>query len=205
MQVPVKDRIENTKPAEADYPIHKLLAHRWSPRMFSDKTVSKYDLKTIIEAARWAASSSNEQPWRFLFAYEGSDAYRKMYNCLSEFNQKWVHHAPVLMLTAYKEEFDSGKENFHALHDLGLSVGNMSLQATSMGIALHSMAGVDWKKAHKIFDVPDGYHVTTAIALGYYDDDFSELPDDLEKMEEKERKRKPQSAIASEDSWSFTE
>ena len=201
----VEEIIENPKPAKTNKPIHKLLVHRWSPRLFSDRKVARKDLETILEAARWAASSMNAQPWRFVYAYEGSEAYKKISGCLSEFNRKWVHHAPVLMVTAFKEQFDSGKENFHALHDLGLAVGNMSLQATSMGIALHSMAGLDWKKAQDIFDVPEGYHVATGIAIGYYDDDISELPEDLEEMEKKERKRKPRSAIASEDTWSFSE
>jgi nitroreductase len=196
-------KIQTPKPADTDSPIHELLAHRWSPRMFSDQTIGREEMKVLLEAARWAASSNNEQPWRFVYSFKGSQAYEKIFNCISDFNQKWVRNAPVLILTAYKEKFDSGKENFHALHDLGLAIGNMSLQATSMGIALHSMAGVDWQKAQKVFGVPDGFHVTTAIAIGYYGGDPSDMPEDLVKMEHKIRQRKQLAAIASEEKWAF--
>ncbi len=171
--------------------------------MFSAKAIGREDLKILLEAARWAPSSSNAQPWRFIYAFKGSRGYDRIFSCLSDFNQKWVKNAPILLLTAIQEKFDSGKDNYHALHDLGLAVGIMTVQAESMGIALHQMAGVDWKKAHDVFDVPEGFHVATAIAIGYYGGDPSELPDDIEKMETKGRERKPLAAIAAEGKWGF--
>ncbi len=196
-----KTSLTQIKTADADHPIRKEIAQRWSPRMFDDEGISPEKIESLLEAARWAPSSNNQQPWRFIYAFRGSDGYDKIFDCLSEFNQKWVRNAPVLVLTAYQEKFGSGKDNFHALHDLGLAVGNITFQAQNMGIALHQMAGVNWKKAHEVFNVPDGYHVATAIAIGYYGGDPSNLPDDLKKLELKERTRKPLDEIASEGGW----
>lgn len=191
----------NTKAAHTDYPILDILKERYSPRVFADRTIDERTFHALMEAVRWAASSSNEQPWRFIYAFKGSTAYQKIFNLLSDFNKKWAKNAPLLILTAYKEKFDNGKENFHALHDLGLSLGNMTAQAQSMGIALHHMAGVDWRKAQEVFNVPEGYHITTAIAVGYYGGDPNQLPEDLAKRETAPRKRMPQQDFLFEGSW----
>jgi len=191
------------KKANTDYDIHSLLTERWSPRMFDEKPVEDEKLNQLFEAARWAASSNNGQPWRFMYAHKGSDEYNRIFDHLADFNKQWVKNAPVLMLTAYKKKFDNGKENFHAPHDLGLAIGNFSAQAQSMGIAVHSMAGVDWQKAHKTYNVPDGYHITTAVALGYYGGDISNLPEDLQKAEKGDRKRMAQTEFVAKDKWTF--
>ena len=190
------------KSAKTDHNVHKLIAERWSPRVFSNKEISDQELLSLFEAARWAASSMNEQPWRFLYARKGSPAYRKFFECLAQFNQQWVMNAPVLIITVYKKSFSSGKENFHAQHDLGLAMGNFSLQAQSMGIAVHHMAGLDWKKVHDIFGIDmEAYHVTTAVAVGYYGGDIDTLPDDLAESERAPRSRKPLKDLAFENSW----
>lgn len=191
------------KEANTDHQIYPLLAKRWSPRVFADKAVETEKLKQLFEAARWAASSNNGQPWRFMYAHKGSDMYNEIFEHLSDFNKKWCKNAPILMLTAYKKTFDNGKENFHAPHDLGLAMGNLSIQAESMGIAVHSMAGVNWQKAHKTYEVPEDYHITTAVAIGYYGGEVSDLPDDLQKSEKSERKRNPQSEFVGEEKWTF--
>ena len=136
-----------TKLADTNYDIHDYLQTRWSPRTFSDKSLNIETIQRLFEAARWAASSYNEQPWRFTYGQKGTDAYDKIFNCLGEFNQGWAKNAPVLVLTAIKEKFGNGKDNYHALHDLGLATGNMTFQAQSEGIALHQMAGVDFERA----------------------------------------------------------
>ncbi len=110
-----------------------------------------------------------------------------------------------LALTAYKEKNDEGKENFHALHDLGLCLGNLTVQAQYMDIGVHHMAGVNWKKAQDVFNVPEGYHITTAIALGYYGGDLESLPDDLQKKETAQRQRIPYKQFAFKESWNATE
>ena len=118
--------ITMNNPANSNYEIIDVIAERWSPRMFSDQFINGDALNSLFEAARWAASSMNYQPWRFMYARKGTAAWDKAFNCLSEFNQSWVSHASVLILTAIKTHFDNGTENFHALHDLGLSVANLS-------------------------------------------------------------------------------
>lgn len=189
------------KTADVSYDVHPLIEERWSPRTFSSKQLESDALNILLEAVRWAASSRNEQPWRLIYAFSGTKPYENIFECLSESNRKWAGKAPVLMLAAYKENFSSGKENFHALHDLGLSLGNMTLQAQSMGIALHHMAGVDWQKAQKIFQVPDGYHIATAIAVGYYGGNPEKLEKSLQQSEFSERQRMPQAHFAGEGIW----
>ena len=193
--------LKQKKEAKVAFDILPNLKARWSPRVFDKKTIPQNELNRLFEAARWAPSSYNRQPWRFIYAKKGSEAYEKMIACMGDFNQKWAINAPVLMYTAYKEKTDEGDANFHALHDLGLCIGNLSIQAESMNIALHQMAGIDWKKAQKVFSVPDGYHVTTAIALGYYGGDINALSENLQEQETAERERLPQSKFAFEGSW----
>lgn len=193
------------KIAQNDHEIYALLKQRYSPRIFSDKEILENDVNRLFEAVRWSASSSNIQPWRFIYAHKGTDGYDKILKCLSDFNQDWAINAPVLILTGYKEDKDNGDENFHALHDLGLSLGSMTVQAQYMGIALHHMAGVDWKKAHKDFDIPDGFHISTAIAVGYYGGNLEDLSEDLQKQEAAKRERKPQDEFAFKDKWMPTD
>lgn len=197
--------LESTMPglklADTDYEVLPLIENRWSPRVFFDQKVEKEDLRKLFEAARWAPSSNNAQPWHFLYAYKGEVGYPDMFSCLTEFNQSWVGNASVLVFTVIKEKFDDGKANYHALHDLGLAVGIMCMQAESMGIAIHQMAGVKWEEAQKVFEIPEGYHVATAIAIGYYGGDVDKLPDDLKKKEQAKRNRKPQSEFVFEGKW----
>lgn len=196
-------RLENI--ADTEYEIFALLKQRYSPRTFSDDGIQKKHLKQLFEAVRWSASSSNIQPWRFIYAEKGSDAYNDIVVCLSDANKRWATNAPLLMLSAYKEKKEDGKENFHALHDLGLCLGAMTVQAQYMGIALHHMAGVDWEKAEALFDIPDGYHITTAIAVGYYGGSLDNLPSDLQKKETAERRRRQQDKFAFKEAWNAME
>lgn len=188
--------------ADTDYDILTFLKQRYSPRIFKNEKVPKKKLHQLFEAARWAASSNNLQPWRFIYSINGTKAFDEMVDCLSNFNKKWVPNAPVLVLSAYKEKTKEGKNNFHALHDLGLSLGNMTIQAQYMGIALHHMAGIDWKKAQDTFGVPEGFHITTAIAIGYYGGELEDLPTDLQLLEEAKRERIPQKEFVFKDRWS---
>ena len=188
--------------ADTDHEIFALLKQRYSPRTFRNEAIDPKELKQLFEAVRWSASSYNLQPWRFIYAEKGSKAFDKIVDCLSDFNKKWAAMAPVLMLTVYKKDNKEGQENFHALHDLGLSLGSMTVQAQYLGIALHHMAGVDWKKAHDIFKVPEEYHVSTAVALGYYGGELDKLPSKLQESETADRQRMPQEEFAFKNDWS---
>jgi nitroreductase len=196
--VSFKKKSMQEKHTPTEYPILQLIKDRWSPRAFSEEPISEKDIHILLEAGRWAASSNNLQPWRIIWGLKGTETYDRIFDCLVTFNQGWFTDSPALMLGAYKKDMKNGsKENFHALHDLGLFMGNVCCQATSMGIAIHQMAGVDFKKAASEFNFPENYHVATATAIGYYGGDASTLPADLQEEEqEKERKRHPQEAFA---------
>ncbi len=157
------------KPAETRYPIHDLLRQRWSPRAFADHAVEPEKLRSLLEAANWAPSCFNEQPWHFLLATRDDWAnFERLLSCLIEGNVAWAKHAPVLLLSVARLNFaQSGKPNRHAFHDVGLAVGNLVIQATALGLAVHQMAGLHAEKARDVFQIPQGYEAVTAMALGY--------------------------------------
>jgi nitroreductase len=169
---------------------------RWSPRSFTDRDVSPELLKKAFEAARWAASSFNEQPWRFLVGMRGTETYDKILQSLSEFNKKWARTAPVLILNVASTRFErSGKSNRIAFYDLGAAAAYLALQATALGLAVHQMEGFNTEAARKAFGIPEDYTMGAVIALGYQGEP-SALPDQA--MVEKElepRTRKPLSEI----------
>jgi nitroreductase len=145
-----------------------ILLKRWSPRSFADREVSPALLGKVFEAARWAPSSFNEQPWRFLVGSRGSSTYDKIFQVLSENNKKWAHLAPVLILDAAKTKFtQSGKPNRVAYYDLGAAASYLCLQAVALGLAAHQMEGFDPEAARKAFGIPEEYAIGAVIALGY--------------------------------------
>jgi nitroreductase len=141
---------------------------RWSPRSFADRDVSPADLRTVFEAARWAASSFNEQPWRFIVGLRNSLTYKKIFSTLIGFNQNWAGAAPVLILGAAKTKFShNGADNRNALYDLGAASSYLTLQAASLGLTTHQMAGFDPAAARQALEIPEEYTFGAVIALGY--------------------------------------
>ncbi len=174
------------KEIKTENDILPLITSRWSPRSFSEREVTKKQLMTILEAGSWAASCYNWQPWEIIYGLKGEKTYDRIMSCLVEFNQSWCKNAPVLMIGAYKKTNPEGKDNFHALHDLGQFMANASLQAQSIDIAMHQMAGVNVEKAMREFGFTKDYHVATAIAVGYYGDENQaneQLPEALKEQE----------------------
>ncbi|MGM0582729.1 MAG: nitroreductase family protein [Bacteroidota bacterium] len=180
----------------------ELIKKRKSPVAFSDKEVTKDQLEQLFEAARWAASCFNEQPWRFVVATKDQgDHYKKVLNGINPHNQTWAQDAPVLMLTFAKKTFDkNGKPNMHSWHDLGLAVGNMSAQATAMGLYLHQMAGIVRDNIQSDFDISEDYEIVSGIALGYKLN-IEDVPEDLKARENKERTRKPLKEFVFDEAW----
>lgn len=180
------------KLAESAHPIHDVIARRWSPRAFDERPVEQETLKSLFEAARWAPSSNNEQPWRFIVASkETSTDYDRLFACLVEGNRKWAFRAPVLILSVASLLFeDDGKPNRHALHDTGMAAENFVLQATALGLQAHQMAGFDTQKARETCLIPTGFDPVAMIALGYPGDP-AVLPDYLREREIKPRERQP--------------
>jgi nitroreductase len=157
------------KPANAGYPIHELMRERWSPRAFLDKPVEPGKLLSMLEAARWAPSSSNEQPWYFLVARaEEKEEFEKMLGCLVELNRVWAKAAPVLIIAVAKRSFShNGKPNRCAIHDVGLASESMTLQAVALGLFTHGMAGIEREKIQEVYGLPEDYEAVAAWAVGY--------------------------------------
>ena len=185
------------KEAITTYPLIKEIRYRWSPRAFDDKEISKKEVKTLLEAARWAPSSMNEQPWRYILGFKGDESYDKILDCLVEFNRNWAQTAPVLGMVVGKKLFKSGKENRHFWYDSGQSMAYFSLQATAMNLHLHQMGGFSKSKAIEKLQIPsEEYEPLTAFALGYKTDpENTNIPDDLKEEEYNPRKRKQQSEL----------
>ncbi len=157
------------KSISTDHPVHQLIAERWSPYAFSERPVAEADLRSLLEAARWAASSYNEQPWSFIVATKDrAEEFEAVLSCLVEPNQAWAQATPVLMLCCSSTEFSrNGKPNGSAIHDLGLAAGNICLEATARGLSVHQMAGILPDRARALFAIPDSVQVVTAMAIGY--------------------------------------
>ena len=190
------------KTAATKAEVHELIRNRWSPRSFSDRQITTTDLETILEAARWAASSYNEQPWRFIVASKGNSAdYQKLLSLLVPFNQAWAKTAPVLLLMVAKKTFSRNNEpNNYALHDAGAALANLALQATALGLHVHGMAGFDHERARLELSIPDDYQVAAFAALGYAGDP-NILPEGLKEQEIASRTRKPLSDLVFTASW----
>jgi nitroreductase len=178
------------KQTKTTYPLHSILESRWSPRAFSNKKIEKEKLQRIFEAARWAPSASNEQPWYFIVGQVGDETYNKIFDTLVEFNQLWVKTAPIVVLAIGKVDSEkSGKENRWFKYDVGQSVAHLTFQATHEGLWVHQMGGFDAGKAAELFDVPKGYEVVSAFAVGYMGD-YKVLHPNLQKLEVADRERK---------------
>jgi nitroreductase len=165
---------------EIEIPVHDLIKERRSPLAYSERSVGREELRSLLEAARWAASSYNQQPWHFIVATkEDPREYERLLGCIVPANALWAASAPVLMLSVAKLTYDSnGAPNRHALYDVGQATANLAIQATALGLALHQMGGFNMERARAEFQIPEGYEPVAAIAVGYPGDPAS-LPESL--------------------------
>jgi len=183
-------------------PIHPLIAGRRSIRAFASTPVEPETLASLLEAARWAPSSMNEQPWSFIVATKANKSdFGRLLGCLVEFNVQWAQHAPVLLLSVAKLTFEStGELNRHAFHDVGQAIANLTFQATGSGLVVHQIAGFDVEKARREFSIPQDYEPVTAAAIGY-PGNLAELPEKLRKKDASPRNRKSLGDIVFEGGW----
>ena len=192
------------KLAQTQAPIHDIIAQRWSPRAFDhNKSVSKEQIVSMLEAARWAPSCFGDEPWRFIVwnKHTNAAAWQKAFDCLGEFNQKWVKNAPVLLLATASQVFrHNGKPNNWHTYDTGAASENLCLQATALGLKAHQMGGFDADKIRQAFAIPEGISCLAMIAVGYQTE-----PDVLEgEQQEKElaeRTRRPLEENFFENAW----
>jgi nitroreductase len=188
----IQKAIMNIKNEATDHSILKLLSERWSPYGFEDRPVPEADLRSLFEAARWAASSYNEQPWNYIVAAkEKSQEFDQLLSCLVEANQAWAKAAPVLALGVVSLQFAKNKQdNRAAVHDLGLAAGNLSVEATARGLSVHQMIGILPDKAREIYQIPEHFEAWTAMAIGYKADP-ARLADALKERDLAPRQRRP--------------
>ncbi|MBW6490363.1 MAG: nitroreductase family protein [Lentimicrobium sp.] len=177
------------KLASNDHPIHPLLKQRWSPRAFENKFIEPKLVRSLFEAARWAPSSSNIQPWYFIIGFKGDDTYEAITKTLVEFNLLWATRAPLLFVTVARQHNNRGEINVSAMYDLGQSVAMLTIQAMSERLYVHQMGGFDVEKTKKIFEIPDGYVPATVVAVGYMGD-YTDLHPNLIKSEIAPRERR---------------
>jgi len=190
------------QPAPTDQPVHDLLKNRWSPRAFSDKPVPPEILRSLFEAARWAPSSANEQPWAFLVATkENSETHGKLLSTLVEANQIWAKHAPVLgIAVSHLHWTKSGQPNRTAFYDTGAAMAYLTVEATSRGLFLHQMAGFEPRKAMELFHIPSDWDPIAAFVIGYPGDPES-LPEPYLSRERNPRSRKPLGDFVMSGDW----
>ena len=176
--------------------VDRAILDRRSPRTFSNREVPHADLKKVFEAARWAASSYNEQPWRFFLGRRGDETYQKIFQSLVPFNQDWAKSAPVLILSVASVKFaHNATPNRYALYDTGAATSLLMLQAFALGLHTHSMGGFDMAAAREAFRVSDDFEMGAVTALGYLGDG-SELSEQFQQMEKAPRTRRPLEEIA---------
>ncbi len=190
------------KSATTDHRILPVLAERWSPYGFENRTVMEVDLRSLFEAARWAASSYNEQPWNYLVATrENSVEFGRLLSCLVEANQAWAKAAPALALGVVRLRFaKNNQDNRAAVHDLGLASGNLSVEATARGLSVHQMIGILPDRAREIYQIPEHFAAWTAMAIGYKAEP-AKLPDALKERDLAPRQRKPLSEFVFTGHW----
>ncbi len=178
--------------------IHPLLSARSSPRAFAARPVEPAKLRALFEAARWAPSSYNDQPWSFIVATrENTAGYLRLLSVLARPNAQWARQAPVLALAVGRLNLNhSGQPNRHAFYDVGQAVANLTVQATALGLAVHQMGGFDVEQAREQFGLPKGQEPVVVLALGYRGD-----AEPLRAAERAPRTRKPLEEFVFTERW----
>ncbi|WP_426490365.1 nitroreductase family protein [Hymenobacter sp. 102] len=184
------------KPANTTFPVQEAIRQRWSPRAFASYPVAPETLQQLFEAAAWAPSAMNAQPWRYIYAHHAdTEAFQQLTECLLPGNQPWARHAPVLILALAQTQYDNGTPNGAALHDLGLANGNLILEATALGLHGHFMGGFDRDKVKHTFQLPDTLEPVVILALGYIGN-AEQLEEPFLSREKAPRQRKAVAEIA---------
>jgi nitroreductase len=193
------------KPAPTEVPVHSLIRERWSPRAFDNQAIPPEVLHSLFEAARWAPSSSNLQPWAYIVATKDDpDGFSRMLSTLVEFNAGWAKQAPVLVMSvAQTTTPKDGSSNHWAMHDVGSASAQLTFEANAHGLLVHQMAGFDAQKARQVFNIPVGWEPVAAMAIGYPGDPQS-LPERLRDRELAPRTRKPVSEFVMAGAWGHT-
>ncbi|HWZ98517.1 MAG TPA: nitroreductase family protein [Candidatus Dormibacteraeota bacterium] len=194
-----------SNPAPVEYPVQELIKNRWSPRAFSDKPVSPEVLQSLFEAARWAPSSNNEQPWAYIVATkDDTENFEKSLGTLIEFNANWAKRASVLVIAVAELAFaKNNAANRNAQYDVGAASLQLALEATARGLVVHQMAGFDPETAKEAYNIPQGWEPIAAMAIGY-PGDASSLPEPYQTREKAPRTRKRIREFVMSGQWGHT-
>jgi nitroreductase len=183
------------KPAETSIQLNSLIQNRWSPRAYSDRSVSREDLIAVLEAARWAASCNNMQPWRYIVTTKDDAVeHQRMVDCLKAGNQEWAPVAPVLLIALASLKRPNGDDNRHAFYDTGAASALLTIEAAARGLFVRQMAGIEVDNVRQTYAVPDDYGVVAGMALGYQGEPES-LPEHRQEPETAPRSRNSLSDI----------
>lgn len=182
--------IRGSKKRKADYPVAELFIDRWSPRGMTGESIPAETLKTLFEAARWAPSSYNNQPWRLLYARRDTEHWQTFFDLLVEFNQSWAKNAAALVVFISKTHFDfNGQPSVTHSFDTGAAWENLALQGWLKGLVVHGMQGFDFERARTALNIPDGFSVEAMAAIGIPAEPDT-LTDDLRQKESPGDRRK---------------
>jgi len=193
--------LEGIKRGHSNAVVLDLILRRWSPRAFAAIPVTDSELKQVFEAGLWAASSNNEQPWRFVLGRKGDKVWDLIFGALTERNQGWARMSPILFATFAKKTFSrGGAPNRHGFHDVGAACSNISLQATALGLHTHGMAGFNPDQLHSALKAPDDFEAVACWALGRLGDP-ADLPDMLRTIELSTRSRKSVDEVVFGGDW----
>jgi nitroreductase len=172
-----------TKIRKVENNINPLFVNRWSPRAMSGEEISHDDLMGLFEAARWAPSSYNNQPWRFIYAMRNTDHWQRLFSLLIDWNKIWAQNAAVIVAVISRKNFEfNGKPAITHQFDAGAAWENLALEATTRGLVTHGMQGFDYNEARKALQVPDSFDVMAMIAIGKLGQKEN-LPSDLQERE----------------------
>ncbi len=194
--------MNDAKKPDLEHPVQEFIETRWSPVSFDGRAVPREELMSIFEAARWAPSAFNEQPWRYVLATrEDGEAFELIVSCLVEGNQAWARQAGAVALGVTATSFArNDKPNAYARHDLGLASAQLSSEASSRGVMVHQMAGILPDRAREIYGIPEGFEAVTGLALGYPGPN-PELGGDFEARDAQPRTRRPLAETLFAGSW----
>lgn len=187
----------NSNNRESQYPIEPIFLDRWSPRAFTGEVIAEEQLLAVLDAAHWAPSSANQQPWRFIYALQGSDDWEKFVSLLVEANQEWAKNASALIFVVsrgFSGDFSEGRKSYTHSFDAGTAWGYLALQAKFSGFYAHGMGGIKHQDIEQTFAIPEGYRVEAGIAFGRLADKSVLSPRNQER--EFPSQRKPLSDVA---------
>lgn len=193
--------IRGSEMRQADYPVDRLFLDRWSPRAMSGEELSESELMVLFEAARWAPSSGNNQPWRVLYARRNTEHWPVFFDLLNEGNKRWAHKGAALLIFLSKTTRDNGKPAITHSFDTGAAWVSLALQGALKGYVVHGMQGFDYERARNVLKIPEDYAVEAAAVVGR-PGDIADLPEDL-RQRETPNTRRPAKDSVREGSFDF--